>query len=99
MILYGHGEPMEALRQLGPFEAFTAKTAPGVTSRRDLGQRSATGEGDVNIKSYLQTLKEIGYVGPLTIEREIPQDPERQLREIEQAVRLLERLREEVLER
>ena len=48
------------------------------------------GEGAVDIKAYLQTLKEIGYTGPLTIEREIPQDPERQLREIGSAVRLLE---------
>ena len=32
-------------------------------------------------RSTFQTLKEIGYDGPLTIEREIPQDPERQLAE------------------
>lgn len=100
MILYGMGEPMEALRQLGPWvrsihcKDGTWSDQPGVT----WGKEVPLGEGDVNMKNYLQTLKEIGYVGPLTIEREIPQDPERQLREIEQAVRLLERLREEVLE-
>ena len=58
---------------------------PGVT----WGQEVPLGEGDVNIEAYLKLLKEIGYTGPLTIEREIPQDPDRQLREIGNAVKLL----------
>ena len=49
------------------------------------------------MEKYLQTLKEIGYDGPLTIEREIPQDPERQLAEIGQAIELLTNLRAQVL--
>ena len=55
------------------------------------------GKGDVGMEKYLQTLKEIGYDGPLTIEREIPQDPERQLAEIGQAIELLTNLRAQVL--
>ena len=35
--------------------------------------------------------------GPLTIEREIPQDPERQKAEIGQAIELLTSLRSEIL--
>lgn len=92
MILYGVEEPLPALRKLAPWvrsvhcKDGTWSDQPGVT----WGQEVALGEGDVNIRAYVQTLHEIGYTGPLTIEREIPQDPERQLREIGSAVRLLE---------
>jgi len=98
MILYGMGEPLEALRKLAPYvRSVHCKDGkwsdqPGIT----WGQEVPLGEGDVNIKAYLQTLKEIGYTGPLTIEREIPQDPERQLREIGTAVRLLENCLREI---
>ncbi len=46
---------------------------------------------------FLRTLKEFNYDGALTIEREIPQEPERQKAEIGQAVRLLSELRQKVL--
>jgi sugar phosphate isomerase/epimerase len=49
------------------------------------------------MENYLRTLKEIGYTGPLTIEREIPQDPERQKVEIGHAVRLLTDLKKKIL--
>jgi sugar phosphate isomerase/epimerase len=48
------------------------------------------------MESYLRTLKEIGYDGPLTIEREIPQEPERQKAEIGHAVRLLTALKAKI---
>lgn len=98
MILYGMGEPLETLRKLAKYvRSVHCKDGkwsdqPGIT----WGQEVPLGEGDVNIKAYLQTLKDIGYTGPLTIEREIPQDPQRQLREIESAVRLLENCQQEI---
>jgi sugar phosphate isomerase/epimerase len=98
MILYGMGEPLEALRKLAKWvrsvhcKDATWSDQPGVT----WGQEVPLGEGAVNIKAYLETLQEIGYTGPLTIEREIPQDPERQLREIGAAVRLLEKYLREI---
>ncbi|RPH77730.1 MAG: sugar phosphate isomerase/epimerase [Planctomycetaceae bacterium] len=98
MILYGMGEPLEALRKLAPWvRSVHCKDGkwsdqPGVT----WGQEVPLGEGDVNIQAYLETLLEIGYRGPLTIEREIPQDPERQLREVNHAVRLLEDLQQKI---
>ncbi len=49
------------------------------------------------MEKYLRTLHAIGYTGPLTIEREIPQDPERQKAEIGQAIELLTGLRETIL--
>ena len=95
MILYGTGEPIEALRLLGSrvkschFKDGTWSDKPGET----WGAEVPLGEGDVNIQKYMDTLKEIGYQGPLTIEREIPEQPERQKQEIGQAVKLIEKCR------
>ncbi len=95
MILYGAGEPIAALRQLGPHvRSVHCKDGvwsdqPGVTWGREV----PLGEGDVGMETYLKTLKEIGYTGPLTIEREIPEDPARQKAEIGTAIELLTRLR------
>ena len=49
------------------------------------------------MENYLRTLYKIGYLGPLTIEREIPQEPDRQKAEIGRAVRLLEQLKSKIL--
>ncbi len=99
MILYGTGEPIEALEKIGgrvrSVHCKDAKwaTAPG----KEWGQEVPLGEGDVGMKRYLSTLKSIGYDGPLTIERELSQEPERQQAEIKHAYDLLERLKKEVL--
>lgn len=99
MILYGTGQPIEALRAVGKHvrsvhcKDGTWSDKPGET----WGAEVPLGQGDVNIRDYLTTLKEIGYDGPLTIEREIPQDPQRQREEIGQAIDLLKQLRGEIL--
>ncbi len=98
MILYGVGEPLPALRQLGSFvrsvhcKDATWSDQPGVTWGREV----PLGEGDVDMRAYLHTLDELGYTGPLTIEREIPQDPARQQAEIGRAIELLERVKQEL---
>ena len=46
------------------------------------GAEVPLGEGDVGMETYLRTLHRIGYHGPLTIEREIPHEPERQKQDI-----------------
>jgi len=95
MILYGTGEPIDALRALGQrvkschFKDATWSDTPGET----WGAQVPLGQGDVDIQKYMDTLKEIGYQGPLTIEREIPEQPERQKQEIGQAVKLIEQCR------
>ena len=100
MILYGVGEPLPALETLGPHvRSVHCKDAlwsdqPGET----WGTETPLGEGAVDIRAYLTILKKIGYDGPLTIEREIPQEPERQREEIGQAVNLLLHLRQELLD-
>ena len=99
MILYGTGEPIEALRAVGEHvrsihcKDGTWSDKPGET----WGAEVPLGKGDVNMRKYLETLNELGYRGPLTIEREIPQDPERQKAEIGGAIELLKTLRAEIL--
>ncbi|MGE3781063.1 MAG: TIM barrel protein, partial [Pirellulaceae bacterium] len=63
---------------------------------QEWGQEVPLGQGDVGMENYLRTLREIGYSGPLTIEREIPQEPERQKAEIGHAVRLLSELKAKI---
>ncbi len=71
MILYGSGQPIEALEQLGRYvrsvHCKDAKWAARVG--QEWGSEVALGEGDVNMDLYLRTLDKIGYHGPLTIER------------------------------
>jgi sugar phosphate isomerase/epimerase len=98
MILYGTGEPIEALRKIGHL-VHSVHCKDGKWAARpgqEFGQEVALGQGDVGIENYLRTLDEIGYTGPLTIEREIPQEPQRQKQEIGQAVALLTELKAKV---
>ncbi|MBT6847172.1 MAG: sugar phosphate isomerase/epimerase [Planctomycetaceae bacterium] len=98
MILYGTGEPIEALRQVGALvrsvhcKDATWSDKPGV----EWGAEVPLNDGAVGMEDYLRTLDEIGYTGPLTIEREIPQDPERQKTEIGNAVNLLTQLKDKI---
>ncbi|MDP2897933.1 MAG: sugar phosphate isomerase/epimerase family protein [bacterium] len=93
MILYGTGEPLPALRKIGSFvKSVHCKDAkwsddPGVA----WGTEMPLGEGEVDIPLFIFTLKEIGYLGPLTIEREVP--GEQQKTDIRNAVELLRTLR------
>ncbi|MDP6445985.1 MAG: sugar phosphate isomerase/epimerase family protein [Pirellulaceae bacterium] len=98
MILYGTGEPIEALKKIGSFvrsvhcKDGTWADKPG----EEWGAETPLGEGDVGIETYLRTLGELGYAGPLTIEREIAQEPTRQKAEIGQAVQLLSDLKAKI---
>jgi sugar phosphate isomerase/epimerase len=98
MILYGCGEPIPALRKLGAHvrsihcKDATWSKEPGKT----WGAEVPIGQGDVDFAAYLRTLAEIGYDGPLTIEREIPQEPARQKAEIASAIDVLNRLKQEM---
>ncbi len=99
MILYGSGEPIEALRKIGHYvrsvhcKDATWAARPG----EEWGREVPLGEGSVGFENFLRTLKEIGYDGPLTIEREIPQEPDRQKAEIGRGVRLLNDLKARLL--
>lgn len=98
MILYGSGEPIAALELVGPWVK-SVHCKDGRWAARpgeEWGQEVALGDGDVGFEKYLRTLDKIGYRGPLTIEREIPQEPERQKAEIGRAVRLLNQLKTKI---
>lgn len=99
MILYGSGEPIAALRKVGKYVR-SVHCKDGAWAKRpgqEWGCEMPLGQGDVGMYNYLKTLQEIGYEGPLTIEREIPQEPERQKAEIGHAVRLLTELKDKLL--
>ena len=97
MILYGTGNPIEALKKVGKYvrsiHCKDAKWAPEGQRGTGWGCEVALGEGDVGMETYLQTLKDLGYTGPLTIEREIAHDPQQQKIDIGQAQSLLTGLR------
>ena len=99
MILYGSGDPIEALRKVGRYvrsvHCKDAKWAgrPG----QEWGAEVPLGQGDVGFDRFLGTLKELGYDGPLTIEREIPQEPARQKEEIGRGMKLLQELKAKIL--
>ncbi len=100
MVLYGTGDPIEALKKVGhlvkSIHCKDAKWAPEGQRGKAWGTEVPLGEGDVGMETYLRTLKSLGYDGPLTIEREIPHDREKQKADIGHAVNLLTKLREKI---
>lgn len=95
LILYGSGEPIEALGLLAK-HVVTVHCKDGNWPPKDqpgaLGTEMALGQGSVGIDKFIAKLKEIGYRGALTIEREI-EDQKQKLEDIKMAIGLLERLR------
>lgn len=92
MILYGNDQPILALNILIPWiDGVHCKDGRWPTQEGQLGEETPLGEGDVNLRVWLKRLLELGYHGPLTIEREI--SGEQQKRDLLRAVALLEGLR------
>lgn len=95
MILYGSGDPIEAVKLLAPHVMsvhckdgnWPPKGKPGA-----LGTEMPLGHGAVGIEKFIATLKAVGYKGTLNVERE-GQSPEQWQRDVRMAVALLERLR------
>jgi L-ribulose-5-phosphate 3-epimerase len=74
LILYGTGDPIKALDVLGPWVISVHVkdgTWPSPGKPGSLGAEMPLGEGAVGIDRFVEKLKEIGYRGPLTIEREV----------------------------
>ncbi|HEY3965009.1 MAG TPA: sugar phosphate isomerase/epimerase family protein [Planctomycetaceae bacterium] len=101
MILYGSGEPIAALKKVGKYvrsvHCKDGKWAAADKRGQEWGVEVPLGAGDVGMENYLRTLKEIGYTGPLTIEREIAHDRDRQKTDIGTALKLLTDLRKKIL--
>jgi L-ribulose-5-phosphate 3-epimerase len=72
LILYGKGNPLDALDVVGHLVRGThAKDGLFPTDPRELGKEVPIGEGKANFPKLIPRLKQLGYPGPLTIEREI----------------------------
>jgi L-ribulose-5-phosphate 3-epimerase len=72
LILYGKANPVDALEILGPLvQGVHAKDGLYPTDPRELGREVPIGQGKVNFPVFIKRLKEVGYRGPVTIEREI----------------------------
>jgi L-ribulose-5-phosphate 3-epimerase len=72
LILYGKADPVEAVPVLGPYiQGIHAKDGLYPTDPKKLGKEVPIGSGKVNFPLFIRKLKEAGYRGPLTIEREI----------------------------
>ena len=94
MILYGTGDPIEALRTLAPHVVsvhckdadWPPKDVPGA-----LGTERPLGSGSVGIERFVGTLRDVGFRSSLNVEREVESQQER-LSDIRKAVQLLHRL-------
>lgn len=94
MILYGTGDPIEALGVLGKLvTSVHCKDGnwPPRENPEALGQEVRLGTGAVDFPAFISKLKEIGYVGPLIIEREEP-DQATKTADVHHAVSLLRKL-------
>lgn len=75
MVLYGKGNPVDAVRQFGPLlKELHAKDGKYPTNPYYLGRETKIPEGDVNFPELVKALKEIGFKGVMTIECELRGD-------------------------
>ncbi len=94
MILYGTGDPIEALGVLG-HQVISVHAKDGVWPDKNvpgsLGHEKPLGAGDVGIPAFVAKLKEIGYQGSVNVERE-GTHPEVWRHDVAAAVELLKSL-------
>jgi L-ribulose-5-phosphate 3-epimerase len=89
MILYGSGNPIEAIRVLDRHIVHVhvkdaiSSAQPGV----EWGRTAAVGQGEIDWAQFLLALKEVGYIGPLAIEQE---SGKQRLELVREAIKTLE---------
>jgi sugar phosphate isomerase/epimerase len=94
LILYGKANPVDALDVIGRYvRGVHAKDGLYPTNGRELGKETPLGQGKVDFRKVIARLKELGYDGALTIEREITGD--QQVKDILAGKALLEKILEE----
>lgn len=91
LILYGKANPVDAMDTFGKYVmGVHGKDGLYPTNGRDLGLETPLGEGKVNYPMLLKKLKEAGYDGDISIEREIEGPKQRE--DILKAKAMLEEL-------
>jgi sugar phosphate isomerase/epimerase len=95
LIMYGTGDPIQALGVLGP-HLISVHCKDGDWPPKGvagaLGTEKPLGEGAVGMPEFIAKLRQVGYSGSLHIEREI-EDQEQKRADMANAVKLLEKLR------
>jgi L-ribulose-5-phosphate 3-epimerase len=72
MLLYDKGDPLRAVEILAKdIRSVHVKDARRPTTPGTWGEEVPLGEGEANIRAFVQTLKRVGYRGALCIEREV----------------------------
>jgi L-ribulose-5-phosphate 3-epimerase len=72
MLLYDMGDPIRAVEILGPdIRSVHVKDARRPKVSGQWGDEVPLGQGEVNIREFVNALKKNGYSGPLVIEREV----------------------------
>ena len=89
LIMYGKANPVDALDVFGKYvRGVHGKDGLYPVNGRELGEEVPLGEGKVHFEKLIPRLRECGYDGDITIEREIT--GEEQIRDILRAKELLE---------
>lgn len=89
MILYGKGDPIEALQTLGNWLCQVhVKDALATKVPGTWGQEVAAGDGEVNWTQFFSTLNTLKFQGPIVIEREAGT---RRVEDIRQAKKVVEK--------
>lgn len=91
LIMYGKANPVDALEVFGEYvRGIHGKDGMYPTDGHYLGAEVPLGQGKVNYPAFIAKLKEIGYEGDITIEREI--SGEEQKKDIIMAKEILDKL-------
>jgi L-ribulose-5-phosphate 3-epimerase len=78
MLLYEKGDPLRAVEILGPdIRSVHVKDAIPTKVPGTWGEEVPLGQGKVDIRAFVRTLKKVGYRGALCIEREVGTQPQR----------------------
>jgi sugar phosphate isomerase/epimerase len=71
MILYGMGDPIEALRKFGPWvRQVHIKDARRTKTPGTWGEEVVVGTGEVDWAAFFSTLRALNFTGDLCLERE-----------------------------
>jgi sugar phosphate isomerase/epimerase len=96
MLLYDRGDPLRAVQILGPdIRSVHVKDAFRPQTPGTWGKEVPLGQGAVNIRQFIRTLHQVGYRGPLCIEREVGNQEER-LADIAHGIRMLREISQDL---